>query len=46
MCTGRMSDLGNDDEQRRWDETGRSEETVRELLSRNPDGLLRSWLQA
>jgi hypothetical protein len=46
MCTGRMRDLGNDDEQRRWDETDRSEETVCELLSRNPDGLLRRRLQA
>ena len=47
MCAPRMGDLDNDvDKQQRWDEACRRKETVRELLSRNPDDLLRSWRQA
>jgi hypothetical protein len=36
MCAGRMGDTMSSG---RWDEGCRREEAVRELLSRNPDGL-------
>ena len=45
MCAGEMDDLQGDDdaekrrEEKRWEEACRREEAIRDLLSRNPDGL-------
>ena len=40
MCAGKMDDLqGDNDADERWREACRREEAIRDLLSRNPDGL-------
>ena len=40
MCAAEMDDLqGDDDAEERWEEACRREEAIRDLLSRNPDGL-------
>jgi putative transposase len=40
MCAGEMGDRqGEDDAEKRWEEACRREEAIRDLLSRNPDGL-------
>src|SRR5271166_6115771 len=40
MCAGEMDDLqGDNDAEERWKEACRREEPIRDLLSRNPDGL-------
>src|SRR5271157_4487245 len=40
MCAGEMDDLqGDNDAEERWKEACRREEAIRDLLSRNPDGL-------
>ena len=40
MCAGEMDDLqGDDDAEERWEEACRREDAIRDLLSRNPDGL-------
>ena len=40
MCAGEIGDLqGDDDAEKRWEGACRREEAIRDLLSRNPDGL-------
>ena len=40
ICVVQVDNLqGDNDEQRRWEEACRREEAIRDLLSRNPEGL-------
>ncbi len=40
ICAGQVDNLqGDNDEQKRWEEACGRDEAIRDLLSRNPDGL-------